>query len=88
MASQMGSETDLGGRPYDLAMSKSTGKPSKLDETLIRGFALKQGSEAFLDREKGIAEEELVHDGRGLKQLFISEGNPLRLNLVRRVGHH
>ncbi|KAF8016139.1 hypothetical protein BT93_H1607 [Corymbia citriodora subsp. variegata] len=92
----MGSEINLGGRSYDLAMSKRTRKPLKLEETVsnisITGFARNQGSEACLDEEKGIAGEELASDRKSLKQLINSEVNPpLELGEERRrssLGHH
>lgn len=93
----MGSEINLGGRPYDLAMSKRTRKPLKLEETVsdvsVTGFAQNKGSEAFLDQEKGIAGVELASDRQSLKQLINSEGDPLlELCDERRrrssLGHH
>ncbi|XP_030533003.1 uncharacterized protein LOC115742702 [Rhodamnia argentea] len=92
MASQMGSKFNLGGRPYDLTMSKRTRKPLKLEETLSSDVSV-TGSEAFLDQEKGMAGEELASDRQSLKQLINSEGNPLlELGEERRrrssLGHH
>ncbi|KAK3414346.1 uncharacterized protein LOC104420044 [Eucalyptus grandis] len=92
----MGSEINLGGRSYDLAMSKRTRKPLKLEETIsdisVTGFARSQGSEAFLDQEKGITVEELASDRQSLKQLINSEGKPpLESGEERRrssLGHH
>ncbi|KAI3432187.1 uncharacterized protein J3R85_007594 [Psidium guajava] len=96
----MGSKLNLGGRPYDLAMSKRTRKPLKLEETLssdisVTDCAQNRGSEAVLDQEKGMAgeDEELASDRPSLKQLINSEGNPvLELGEERRrrssLGHH
>lgn len=55
----MGGEIDLGGRPYDLAMSKRTRKPSKLDETdLGSGLCPKNIAwKLFLMKGKGSLEK-------------------------------